>query len=97
MVCVAVGIVVRDNRVLICQRRKNSRYGLKWEFPDGKIKPRETPQECLVRELREELNINAEIDRLFWREQHTYSDGASFEIFFFFGDYVLKHDRKPRL
>ncbi len=83
MVCVAVGIVVRDNRVLICQRRKNSRYGLKWEFPGGKIKPRETPEECLVRELQEELNIKAKTDSLFWRERHTYPDGASFEIFFF--------------
>jgi 8-oxo-dGTP diphosphatase len=71
MVCVAVGIVVRDNRVLICQRRKNSRYGLKWEFPGGKVKPRETPQECLVRELREELNINAEIERLFFGASNT--------------------------
>jgi mutator protein MutT len=54
---VAIGIVVRDGHILICQRRNKGHLGGLWEFPGGKKEPGETPDSCLFRELREELGI----------------------------------------
>jgi 8-oxo-dGTP diphosphatase len=79
----AVAIIRSKKRVLICQRKKNSRYGLKWEFPGGKVEEGESLFECLKRELREELSITVEsFDR---SEPHvnTYGDGAIFEVTYF--------------
>ena len=54
---VAIGVIARDNRILICQRKNNDSFGGFWEFPGGKCEPNETLEDCLVRELREELDI----------------------------------------
>jgi 8-oxo-dGTP diphosphatase len=56
---VAAGILRRAGRILICQRRAEQDHALKWEFPGGKLEPGETPAEALVRELKEELGIDA--------------------------------------
>ena len=56
---VAVGIILRNGQVLACQRKRTVRYGLKWEFPGGKIEAGETAREALIRELHEELDIQA--------------------------------------
>ena len=57
MLEVSAGISLRNGRVLLCQRKPESRLGLKWEFPGGKLEAGETPAQALERELREELNI----------------------------------------
>jgi len=44
----------------------------KWEFPGGKLEPNETFEECLIREIQEELSITISIDRLFMKTTHTY-------------------------
>ncbi len=54
---VAIGVIARSGRILICQRKKNDSFGGFWEFPGGKCEPNETLEDCLVRELREELDI----------------------------------------
>ena len=54
---VAIGIVLRDARILICRRRKGDVLAGFWEFPGGKLEPGESPQQCLVREIQEELDI----------------------------------------
>lgn len=84
MTHVAVGVIQRDGRILLCQRRKGSRYGLKWEFPGGKIEPDESALDCLRRELREELSI--EIQRVERVETHRayYEDGGLFEVAYCF-------------
>jgi 8-oxo-dGTP diphosphatase len=75
---VAVGIILRrDGMVLACQRLDSGKYPLKWEFPGGKIEPGETGEEALVRELREELSIEAVVDREFFRQEWTYRDSVS--------------------
>jgi mutator protein MutT len=61
MVSVGLAIVVRDRKVLICQRLATAAQGGLWEFPGGKIEPGEAPRACALRELKEETGINAEI------------------------------------
>jgi 8-oxo-dGTP diphosphatase len=54
---VACALVDADGRVLIAQRPQGKQLAGLWEFPGGKVEPGETPVEALVRELREELEI----------------------------------------
>jgi len=54
---VAIGIVFRSGRILICQRRADGPLAGYWEFPGGKQEPGEAISQTLIRELREELGI----------------------------------------
>jgi 8-oxo-dGTP diphosphatase len=83
MIQVAAGIVEHAGRVLVCQRKKGSRYELKWEFPGGKVENGESPQATLQRELFEELNITAEVGDEIYQQQWKYPDHGEFEIHFF--------------
>ena len=67
--------MVRDGKILIAQRKRGSRHSLKWEFPGGKVEPGETPQAALARELREELNVDAEIGDEMESYEVAYPDG----------------------
>lgn len=58
---VVAAIIEQADKVLICQRHRDDRMPLKWEFPGGKIEPGEDERTCLKRELQEELAIEAEI------------------------------------
>ena len=61
MLIVAGGILEENGMVLIAQRKRDDDYGLKWEFPGGKLREGETGEECIVRELMEELSIKVEV------------------------------------
>jgi 8-oxo-dGTP diphosphatase len=80
---VAVAVILRDHRVLICQRKRGSRYELKWEFPGGKVEPGEALEACVRRELREELA--AEVGPVVSTESELsyYDDGGMFEVHYF--------------
>lgn len=56
---VVAAVVVRDGRVLLTRRSTGSHLGGMWEFPGGKVEPGEEPPQALVRELQEELGIEA--------------------------------------
>ncbi|MGA2586571.1 MAG: (deoxy)nucleoside triphosphate pyrophosphohydrolase [Candidatus Aminicenantales bacterium] len=58
---VTAAVIERDGAVLIARRRKSDLFGNVWEFPGGKIEPGESPEECLRRELMEELGIESAI------------------------------------
>jgi 8-oxo-dGTP diphosphatase len=84
LVDVALGILLEPNlpklgisrRVLITQRRREAVYGGWWEFPGGKIEPGETPEQAVVRELYEEIGVDATpIHRLTCRT-HVYEHAA---------------------
>jgi 8-oxo-dGTP diphosphatase len=80
MTKVAVGILRRSGKILACQRKKGGRYELKWEFPGGKLEPGESVEQCLARELREELSISIHsIDRI-EVQSAEYDDGGLFEV-----------------
>ena len=55
---VACALVDADGRVLVTQRPAGRSMAGMWEFPGGKVEPRETPEAALVRELAEELGID---------------------------------------
>lgn len=80
MTKVAVGILRKNGTILACQRKKGSRYELKWEFPGGKVEPGETFEQCLERELHEELSIRiSRIEDVEIQRSH-YDDGGMFEV-----------------
>jgi mutator protein MutT len=69
---VVAAVIERDGRILIAQRRPTGQHPLKWEFPGGKVEPGEAPQAALIRELREELAIEARLDAEIARYEYQY-------------------------
>jgi len=65
MINIAAGIIERGNKVLIAQRHRNDSHGLKWEFPGGTLKRGERGEDGVIRELKEELNIDCDVVRYF--------------------------------
>lgn len=57
LLVVACALVDTDRRVLIAQRPEGKHMANMWEFPGGKIEPGETPEAAIIRELREELDV----------------------------------------
>jgi 8-oxo-dGTP diphosphatase len=60
-VIVVAGVLFEQGRVLLTQRKKGAHLEGLWELPGGKIDPDEDPRDALVRELREELGIAADV------------------------------------
>ena len=58
---VTCAIIVREGKVLAAQRSATMKHPLKWEFPGGKIEAGETAEACIVREIREELNVDVQV------------------------------------
>jgi 8-oxo-dGTP diphosphatase len=69
---VTCGIIERDGRVLCTRRSETMSLPLKWEFPGGKIHEGELPEECLRRELFEELGLEAAVGRPLCPVTHAY-------------------------
>lgn len=83
MLRVTAAIIRQGGRILICQRRRDARFPLQWEFPGGKIEDGEAPEACLQRELREELGIEADIGPRVTLIQHVYPGTGEVELHFF--------------
>jgi 8-oxo-dGTP diphosphatase len=71
---VAAGLIFRDGRLLITQRRADDHLGGLWEFPGGKREPGETYEGCLRRELQEELGLEVEPGELIESVTHSYPE-----------------------
>jgi 8-oxo-dGTP diphosphatase len=80
---VVAGLIVKDGKLLVCQRTRHQTMPLKWEFPGGKIEDREQPRDALRRELDEELGIHANVGDEVARIQHEYPNGGMVELRFF--------------
>ncbi len=61
MIDVTCAIILKENRILVTQRSEIMNLPLKWEFPGGKLEEYENEEECLHREIKEELNIEIRI------------------------------------
>jgi 8-oxo-dGTP diphosphatase len=80
---VVAGLIVKDGKLLVCQRTRHQTMPLKWEFPGGKIEEGEQPRYALRRELEEELGILATVGDEVKRIQHEYPNGGMVELRFF--------------
>jgi 8-oxo-dGTP diphosphatase len=75
MLLVACAIIQNNqNKVLACQRSATMHLPFKWEFPGGKIEENETAEDCLIREIKEELNIEIQIIEQKSVNDHHYPD-----------------------
>lgn len=80
---IAAGIISHAGKILIGQRKKGKDLELLWELPGGKLEAGETLQECLKRELIEEMDLKVEVGSLFMQSVYDYAFG-SFVINAFF-------------
>ena len=80
---VVAGLLVRDGKVLICQRRPDQPMALLWEFPGGKIEQGDGPEKALARELYEELGIRATIGPHVTHIRHNYRHGGAVDLQFY--------------
>jgi len=73
-IIVAAAVIERDGAFLVTRRQHGVHLAGLWEFPGGKCEAGETHAECLVRELREELGVDAAIGPEILATSHDYTD-----------------------
>ena len=93
MTTVVAAIIERDGRILIGQRKNEGHHPLKWEFPGGKVEPGEAPEAAVIRELQEELAIQARIDCELMRYEYQYPGRSRILLIFY---RVLDFDGAPQ-
>lgn len=71
---VLAAVVEREGRLLVTQRLRGTHLAEYWEFPGGKCEPDETHEDCLRRELREELDVDADIGAEMLATEHAYPE-----------------------
>ncbi len=79
---VSAALIFRDGQLLITQRHAKSHLGGFWEFPGGKREVGETFEQCLVREIREELGVEISVGELFEEIRHDYPEKSVHLKFF---------------
>ena len=91
---VTAAILEKDGKILIAKRKTGDKLfaGL-WEFPGGKVEEGETPEECMAREIKEELNISVEVGELITSNKHKYPHGIfellAYRVKYISGEIVL--------
>ena len=75
---VAAAIIRKGNNFLITQRLDKDKFGGLWEFPGGKQEKGETMEECLSREISEELNLQITIIKHLFNIEHSYKEAKIF-------------------
>jgi len=73
---VAAAIISNKGKILVTRRAPGEKLAGYWEFPGGKVEKSETPQECIVRELLEELSIHATAGEIIARTIYEYTGGT---------------------
>ena len=69
-----VAAIIRDGDSIFATQRGYGEYKDGWEFPGGKVEPGETPQEALVREIKEELDADIVVGKLLTTVEHDYPE-----------------------
>ena len=70
---VTAAVIRKKGRILVAQRPLGGMLGGLWEFPGGKVEPGESLEQCLRREIREELGIEIKVGQLVALVKHTYT------------------------
>ena len=73
---IAAGIICCKGKVLIAQRRRGKDLEFFWELPGGKLEAGETLEQCLARELIEEMDLKIKVGKLFVSSVYDYEFGA---------------------
>lgn len=73
---VTAAVIFDGHRVLLTRRPENKRHPGYWEFPGGKVEPGESPEQSLVREMREELDVSVKVGDIFAVVHYRYEWGA---------------------
>ena len=71
---VSAALIFRGGKLLITRRHFDTHLGGLWEFPGGKREPDETFEQCLMREIREELGVEISVGKLFESVTHAYPE-----------------------
>lgn len=79
---VSAALIFRAGKLLITQRHADTHLGGLWEFPGGKREPSETFEQCLIREIREELGVEISVGELFEEIFHDYPEKSVHLKFF---------------
>jgi 8-oxo-dGTP diphosphatase len=93
MTTVVAAVIERDGQILIAQRKRTGQHPLKWEFPGGKVEPDETPEKAVVRELQEELAIQARVHSEITRYEYQYEGRWPIMLMFY---RVLEFSGEPK-
>jgi 8-oxo-dGTP diphosphatase len=94
VIVVAAAVVERDGRILVTKRPPGVHLEGYWEFPGGKCAPGETLEQCLLRELREELDADATVLGELHSTSHDYGE-RRVELHFF--SCSLRGEPRPQL
>lgn len=76
---VTAALIKNNDKYLICQRAEDDECPLQWEFPGGKLEEGETLEECIIREIKEELELDIKVNGIFTTNVYHF---AGREIFF---------------
>lgn len=90
---VVVGLITKGDKVLLGLRPDGHHLPHLWEFPGGKIEAGESPEAALVRELQEELGIEADVGALIFSSTHEYKEASI--LFLFYHIPFWKAEPKP--
>lgn len=69
----AVGVILKNNRILIARRKREGLLGGLWEFPGDKVKEKEDPRQACVRGIKETVNLSVEIDSFITRIKYSFT------------------------
>lgn len=95
---VAAAVILSNKKIFAARRKPGADLAGYWEFPGGKVEVNETPQQCLFRELKEELCITTEIGNYIGESLYDYGTKLvrliAFEVAHISGDYqLIDHDK----
>ena len=74
MIDVSCAIIIQNHKILCVQRGTGRHLAGKWEFPGGKVRPGESMEASVVREVREELDLDVEVQKKLSAVTHSYPD-----------------------
>ncbi|MCH7408212.1 (deoxy)nucleoside triphosphate pyrophosphohydrolase [Belliella sp. DSM 111904] len=85
---VTCAIIIHQGKILVAQRSESMSNPLKWEFPGGKLEAFESLEDCIKREILEELNLNIETLEILTANKHKIRENAEIELIPFICSYI---------